>query len=239
MRRKLQTEANKYSRGVVIVAAGTTPYPGSAILAVGGARRGNAGYVKFLTSNQRIQDLVVQSFPDVVPIRSLANQRCDALVVGPGGAKVASLPNEIPVVLDSAAINLAKRARTGITVITPHEGELRFIGEVPGADRIESAKSIAHRFGVFVVLKGNRTVIAAPTGEVRVDQIGGPELATAGSGDVLAGLIGSFLVSIKDGSPPLELIYDAVQLHSLAGKSAAKRFTSVTAKEILDSLVNV
>ena len=178
-------------------------------------------------------------YPDVVPIRNLNKERCDALLVGPGGAKLATLPADLPVVLDGAAIAGAKRARSGVTVITPHEGELRYLGIKPGADRLETAREIADRFGIYVVLKGNRTVIAAPTGEFSIDEIGGPELATAGSGDVLAGLIASFLVSVKDGLSPFELICSAVSLHSRAGASAAKRFTSVTAMEIIDSLVDV
>lgn len=239
MRRKLQASDNKYSRGVVVVAAGTSSYPGAAILAVGGARRGNAGYVKFLNSNIKISDLVVQMFPDVVPIKSLAKKRCDALVIGPGGAKIANIPRSIPIVLDGEAIKAARRPREGVTVITPHEGELRYLGEESGESRRETAQQIAKRYGVYVVLKGFRTVIAAPDSRVQIDRIGGPELATAGSGDVLAGLIGAFLVSVKDGASPFELICRAVELHSRAGKYSAKRFTSVTAKEIMESLANV
>ena len=92
---------------------------------------------------------------------------------------------------------------------------------------------------MIVVLKGNKTVIASPEGEIFVDEIGGPELATAGSGDILAGLIGSFLVSAKDIGGAMDLACRAVTLHSHAGRFAAERFTSVTALEILDSLAHV
>ena len=239
MRRNLQISDNKYSRGVVAIVAGSPRFPGAAILAVGGARRGNAGYVKFASANQKIRDLVVQRFPDVVPIPNLKNERIDALVVGPGSARISQLPKALPVILDSSAITLAKRPRAGVTVITPHEGELKYLGLEVGADRLETAIKLAKQFEVFVVLKGHKTVIASPDGRTYLDKYGGPELATAGSGDVLAGLIGSFLVSVKDGADPFKLVCDAVELHSRAGNYAAKKFTSVTAVEIMESLANV
>jgi len=102
-RRKLSPVDNKYTRGVVAVCAGSKKYPGAAILAVGGARRGNAGYVKFLSSNSALISLVISEFPDVVPISSLTKERVDSLVVGPGASTLASIP-DLPLVLDGAAI---------------------------------------------------------------------------------------------------------------------------------------
>lgn len=246
MRRALRESDNKYSRGIVAVVAGSASYPGAAILTVGGARRGNAGYVKFLSNSPRLVDLVISRFPDVVPIKSFLNERFDSLVVGPGASKVSELPGSIPVVLDSAAIAMAlrtnKKRRGAITVVTPHEGELRYLGitaaELKKSGREEVARNIATKLQIFVVLKGNRTVIASPTGETIIDKLGGAELATAGSGDLLAGLIGSFLAA-QDAAAPLQLIHAAVDTHSRAGRAAAKRFTSVTAVEIMDSLAVV
>lgn len=247
MRRALRESDNKYSRGIVAVVAGSASYPGAAILTVGGARRGNAGYVKFLSNSPRLIDQVISNFPDVVPIKSLLKERFDSLVVGPGGSKVSELPDVVPVVLDSAAMTMAlkkgKRRRGAITVVTPHEGELRYLGisaeELDRSGRAEVARDIARTLEIFVVLKGNRTVITSPTGETIIDKLGGAELATAGSGDLLAGLIASFLVAAKEGQPPLQLIHAAVDTHSRAGRAAAKRFTSVTAVEIMDSLAVV
>jgi ADP-dependent NAD(P)H-hydrate dehydratase / NAD(P)H-hydrate epimerase len=106
--------------------------------------------------------------------------------------------------------------------------------------REEERREIAHRIAVenhlIVVLKGHRTLIASDDGEIFVDEIGGPELATAGSGDILAGLIGSFLVSLKEGGAAVDLVVRAVTLHSRAGKAAGERFTKVTSLEILDAL---
>lgn len=250
MRRSLTSKENKYSRGVVAVAAGSDQFPGAAILTVGGARRGNAGYVKYFSKSERLQDLVIRSFPDVVPIEELLDTRLDALVIGPGAASLSKekIPARVPLVLDGEAITLMKEpgfmSDHPVTVITPHEGELRFCGveishPLSSEDRERIALEIAREFGVIVVLKGNRTLIAEPEGEVYLDEVGGPELATAGTGDILAGLIGSFLVSLKDGGSALDLVARAVTLHSRAGVEAKNRLTSVTATDLLESLARV
>ena len=238
-RRKLSTTDNKFSRGVVAVCAGSKKYPGAAVLAVGGARRGNAGYVKFLTTNQALSSLVVSQFPDVVPISNLKSERVDSILVGPGGSTLDSFP-DIPLVLDGAAISKVRnlKVRKSLTVITPHEGELKYLGTKFDGSREEIAKAIAIKFGVIVVLKGSRTIVA-DSDQIFIDRFGGPELATAGTGDVLAGLIASFLVSNKDGFDGFNLVCDAVSLHSKAGRRAANKFTSVTALEVLEQLRNV
>lgn len=245
LRRVLRPDENKYSRGVVVVAAGSERYPGAAVLTVGGARRGNAGYVTFLSQQERIQDLVISRFPDVVPIEDLDGVRIDSLVIGPGNGSIRSIPEHIPLVLDGECIELAFESGFGgrhpITVITPHEGELRFCGhEVKTPLSQDQRKQIAHQIAqendLIVVLKGRLTIVAAPDGEIFIDEIGGPELATAGSGDILAGLIGSFLVAARDQGTAMDLVVRAVTLHSRAGRFAAEKFTSVTAMEILEAL---
>lgn len=245
LRRKLQKSDNKYSRGVVAVAAGSNKFPGAAILTVGGARRGNAGYVKFLTSSSRLADLVITKFPDCAPISNLKNERVDVLVAGPGGSKVNTIPRDIPVVLDGEMISFVKsndfKKRSAYAVITPHEGELRFLDkkyleQIRKLSRRATAEEIANKYGVIVVLKGNQTIIAGP-GKSKVDSIGGAELATAGSGDVLAGLIGSMLAA--NSADPFQLVCNAVELHSRAGRYAAAKFESVSALEIMDCLTFV
>jgi len=245
LRRKLQKSDNKYSRGVVAVAAGSNKFPGAAILTVGGARRGNAGYVKFLTSSSRLADLVIAKFPDCVPISNLKNERVDVLVVGPGGSKTNAIPRDMPVVLDGEMISFVKsnefKERSAYSVITPHEGELRFLDkkyseQLKKLSRREVAEEIANKYGVIVVLKGNQTIIAGP-GKSKIDSIGGAELATAGSGDVLAGLIGSMLAA--NSADPFQLVANAVELHSRAGRYAAAKFKSVSALEIMDCLTFV
>ena len=237
--------AHKYSRGVVTVVAGSDKYPGAAVLTVGGARRGGAGYVTFLDIDPRATELVLQRFPDVVPLSSLDEKRCDALVIGPGGARIDSIPHGIPVVLDSGALTSARIKREGITVVTPHEGEIAELGfelvhesNDRDTNRIATAELISQELNVITVLKGHHTVIAAPGCATYVDRSGGPELATAGSGDLLAGLVGALLASwkphsIEDG---FDVVKKGIALHSRAGAMAAKRYTSVTALEIMESL---
>lgn len=245
LRRKPSKTDNKYSRGIVGVVAGSKKYPGAALLAVGGARSGNAGYVKYISKDQTFRDAVIQKYPDVVSISSLTNQDLDALVMGPGESLITVPPKDIPLVLDSSAISSVTkrdfRARTGITVITPHEGELRFLGgsysrEISSKGRRLVALEIADALNLIVVLKGHQTIVAAPGNSIFIDSIGGPELATAGSGDVLAGLIASMLTAVKSGQGAFELVCNAVSLHSKAGKYAAKHFTAVSALEVVESL---
>ena len=225
---------------MVAVAAGTSLYPGAALLTVGGARHGGAGYVKLLSSEPEIRKLVISQFPDVVPVSTLNRERFDSLVIGPGGAVVKKIPELIPVVLDSGALTLALKKREGITVVTPHEGELHLLKAQLGV-RKETAEKLSKQLGLTVVLKGNATIVASPANETFIDHIGGPELATAGSGDILAGIIGSMLATWRpeNSHEAHEIVCNAVELHSRAGRLAKKEFTSVTAVEILESLRHV
>jgi len=247
-RRPLEKEDHKYKRGVVAVAAGSERFPGAATLAVGGARRGGAGYVKFLSKSAPLIQQVINQFPDVVPIRELLNQKIDSLVVGPGGVSLRKLPAIPLVVLDGAAMKLAVQVipskRTNqIIVLTPHEGELNLIGYVMPKnykERALVAQKVADELNVVIVLKGSKTIIAAPNLKSIVDEIGGAELATAGSGDVLAGLIGAFLASWKpeDLSTAQKVVAAAVKLHSKAGVYAAKKYACVVATDLLESLAH-
>ncbi len=237
LRPPIEVDAHKYSRGIVAIAAGSSKFPGAALLTVSGARHGGAGYVKFLAPDRRVADLVISQFPDVVPISTLMRERCDAIVIGPGGATVRKIPEFIPIVLDSSALHLARKAREGITVVTPHEGELSLLG-YQGSDRDSLARQISEELGVIVVLKGPKTLVASSGNKTFIDAIGGPELATAGSGDILAGVIGSMLASWKprDSANAHHVVCQAVQLHSRAGRRAAEKYRSVTAQEIAESL---
>jgi NAD(P)H-hydrate epimerase len=148
--------------------------------------------------------------------------------------------------------------------VTPHEGEINQLGYSLSTSnnsenslvkaRVEIAQKIADDLHVICVLKGHKTVIAAPRSAEqksqktvptkrpshRVDAVGGPELATAGSGDILAGLIGAFLASWKPMNfhEALNIVSAAVNLHSRAGKHAARHKRSVVATDILESLAH-
>jgi len=137
------------------------------------------------------------------------------------------LATSLPVVLDADALTLLVDGRHAVDlrrdapmVITPHDGEFtRLAGEAPGPDRVGAACKLASWINGVVLLKGDRTIVATPAGEVWVNPTGSSALATAGSGDVLAGLLGSLLAG---GLPPERAAVAAAYVHGLAGRWAAQ-----------------
>ena len=160
--------------------------------------------------------------------------RFRALVVGPGlGRRIATqiavrrlvAEATVPLVLDADGLNaldgdlapLLARAEAGrATILTPHDGEYaRLLGVAPGPDRIAAARALADASGAVVLTKGPTTVIAEPgaAGRVAANPTGGPALATAGSGDVLAGMIGALLAR---GAGPFEAGAAGAWMHGRA-----------------------
>ena len=237
-----ESDANKYSHGRVGIIAGSERYPGAAVLCVGGARRGGAGYINYVSLSKFATELVLNSFPDVVPISKAREFKGDAIVIGSGAPKLPrgfTFPESRYLVLDSDAMALASNSDTAFTVITPHEGEAAKLGfPVKSGDRKKCALALAKHFHVIVVLKGFNTVIASPDGTVIIDKNGGNELATAGTGDILAGLIGSMLASWSPSNLKecVTVVAKAVAAHGLAGKFAGKSKAPVTATDVLDAL---
>jgi hydroxyethylthiazole kinase-like uncharacterized protein yjeF len=159
-------------------------------------------------------------------------------VLGPGLGAVAAaaatarrLVAEIPVplVLDADGLNALGRdlaplsARPpGTTVLTPHAGEYQRLAGAPvGDDRVASARALAAATGAVVLLKGPQTVVAEPSGRAAVTVNGGPWLATAGTGDVLAGIIGALMAQ---GVPPFEAAAGGAFLHGRAARLAGSWF---------------
>jgi hydroxyethylthiazole kinase-like uncharacterized protein yjeF len=154
------------------------------------------------------------------------------VALGPGGEAGAATPvahflaaTELPVVVDADGLtalgdlsSLAKLAgqRSRDTVITPHEGEFaRLVGRPPADDRITDVRSVASETGAVVLLKGSTTIVAEPGGRVLVVNSGSSRLATAGTGDVLSGVIAAFLAR---GLPGFEAAALAAHCH---GRAAA------------------
>ncbi|MFE5579750.1 NAD(P)H-hydrate dehydratase [Kitasatospora sp. NPDC056531] len=234
-------ESDKYRRGVVGVAAGSATYPGAALLAVAGALRGGAGAVRYVGT---AAEEVVRRFPETLVTEGgpAGAGRVQAWVVGPGGGEGArqalaeALAADVPVLVDADGLTelgrLGPRAlagRTAPTLLTPHTGEAaRLLAGAEGtappaaeelaATRLAAARRLAAAYRATVLLKGSTTVVADPGGAVRVNPTGTAWLATAGSGDVLAGLAGSLLAS---GLSPLDAASAAAYLHGLAGREAA------------------
>jgi hydroxyethylthiazole kinase-like uncharacterized protein yjeF len=237
-----KNDANKYSHGKVAVIAGSDKYPGAALLCIGGARRGGAGYINYVALDKLPSQLVLSAFPDVVPINKVKEFSGDAIVIGSGAPKLPrgfTFPESRYLVLDGEAMALAANSDTAFTVITPHEGEAMKLGfQVKNGDRKGCALAISKHFHVITVLKGFNTVIASPDGSVIINKSGGSELATAGTGDVLAGLIGSMLASWQPTNLKecQAVVAKAVDAHGLAGKFAAKSKAPITSTDLLEAL---
>jgi hydroxyethylthiazole kinase-like uncharacterized protein yjeF len=230
---------DKYSQGVTGVLAGSATYPGAAILCTGAAVAATSGMVRYAGT---AAGEVVSHWPEVIATSSVnAAGRVQAWVVGPGigtdeaGATALwfALDTDLPVLVDADALTIlsahpeAVANRRAPTVLTPHAGEYaRLAGHPPGDDRVSAARKLADSFGATVLLKGNVTVIAEPgsqagesSGRTYLNPAGQSWASTAGSGDVLSGIIGSLLAA---GRAPGEAAAMGAFVHArAAGLSAA------------------
>ena len=220
-------DAHKWQSAVFVV-AGSSGMLGAAELASRAAMRAGAGMVRLGTPGAASGELprsevVAKALPaedwdgEVLP----ELERCKALVIGPGLGRseatvtairrlVAKAP--VPVVVDADGLNALGeagavadviRGRGQPTVLTPHDAEFaRLAGSKPGADRIADVRQLAAATGAVVLLKGATTIVASPSGTVRLAAASDARLATAGTGDVLSGVTGAFLamgLAAEDG----------------------------------------
>jgi ADP-dependent NAD(P)H-hydrate dehydratase / NAD(P)H-hydrate epimerase len=238
-------ESDKYRRGVLGLLVGSDRYTGAALLATGGAVHGGAGMVRLATFPGAAA-AVRLVHPEVVITELTADGgsrfpqdvgRVQAWVAGPGMGTddeaarrlAAVLATSLPVLVDADGLTLVAShremlPRSAPTLLTPHAGELgRLLGVDPAEveeRRLEHARRAAITFGACVLLKGSTTVVAPPNGvdPVLVNTTGTPWLATAGTGDVLAGLAGALLAQ---GMLPPQAAITAAYLHGLAARLAA------------------
>lgn len=224
---------HKYTQGVTGVVAGSDRYPGAAVLTVSGAMHVKAGLVRYVGP---VAESVVSSWPSaIVSTGHLYDAgRVQAWGVGPGigvDARAGDLLGEaiadaVPIVLDADGLTLLAdspqllRGRRFPTLLTPHAGEFaRLAPDLELAeDPITAVRTLAARLRCTVLLKGATTVVAGADGQVRLNLTGTPWLATAGSGDVLTGMIAALLAA---GLAPLDAASAAAFLHGLAGRFAA------------------
>jgi NAD(P)H-hydrate epimerase len=179
----------------------------------------------------------------------------DVVVCGPGLGRtpdVAAFLRELlargtaPLVLDADALTMLAGEPAALTgseertvIITPHPGEMARLTGMSVADvqanRIDIAVSFASTHRLYVVLKGHRTIVATPDGKASINPTGNPGMATGGTGDVLAGMIGSWLAQLLDAEAACQL---AVFLHGMAGDLAEAECgqTAMTATDLLDRL---
>lgn len=227
---------DKYTQGVTGVAAGSATYPGAAVLSCGAAVLATSGMVRYAGW---AADEVRGRWPELVATGSVADAgRVQAWVVGPGlGTGAAGrdiltevLSDGVPTCVDADGITLLAatpalwdaREPDAPVVLTPHDREFARIAEPLGielgADRVVAARALAARLDSVVLLKGNTTVVAAPDGRTLVNPATSSWLATAGSGDVLTGLIGALLAT---GMDPWLAAGCASWVHVKAGELAA------------------
>ncbi|RKS76147.1 hydroxyethylthiazole kinase-like uncharacterized protein yjeF/hydroxyethylthiazole kinase-like uncharacterized protein yjeF [Actinomadura pelletieri DSM 43383] len=256
-------ESDKYRRGVVGILAGGDAYTGAAVLSVGGAAHGGAGMVRFASVAHPVE-LVRQRWPEAVTTvldpgphgPSVLDRvgRVQAWVVGPGlgtgdaaeSLLHAVLTTDLPVLVDADGLTvLARRrdllARAAPTVLTPHAGELSRLVDASRdaieAARLEHVRRAAAELSATVLLKGSTTLVAEQDRPVRVNPTGTPRLATAGTGDVLAGLIGALLAG---GMPAIDAAATGAYLHGLAARLAAAPTPGpeapITAPDVIDAL---
>lgn len=240
-------EDDKYTQGVVGVAAGSATYPGAAVLCTGAALRTRPGLVRYAGT---AADGVRAAWPEAIVTEGRPGDagRVQAWVVGPGGGTDEAardvleevLATDLPVVVDADALTLLARrpglvrGRSGPTVLTPHDREYARFGLAPGggvgpdgavgADRVGAARRLAADLGCTVLLKGDATVVADPDGTAFVNGTGTAWLATAGTGDVLSGILGAVLATqATTGLPTVEAAAVAAHLHGRVGQLAAER----------------
>lgn len=230
---------DKYSRGVLGMVTGSDRFPGAAVLGVEGAARTGVGMIRYLGPG-RAADLVLQRRPEVVT----ADGRVQAWVAGSGmpaerdaGADAslrARLGQGVPAVLDAGALDLV-RAAAGPVVLTPHFGELVPVLQATGIDATKEevagdpggwAVRAAAATGATVLLKGATTMVADPSGLRHAVRAGPPWLATAGSGDVLGGVLGALVATNaavigEDPAVLAEVAAAAAWIHGEAGRHAS------------------
>lgn len=238
---------DKYTQGVTGVCAGSATYPGAAVLCVGAAVAATAGMVRYAGTAP-----VLAHYPEVIAAPSVSQTRqVQAWVIGPGAgtdtdsrARLAEiLATDVPVVVDADGLTLLAAepdlvaGRQAPTVLTPHAREFaRLTGAELAADRLAAVRELAQKWQVTVLLKGRATLVAGPTGPVLVNEAGNSWAATAGSGDVLSGIIGALLAA---GREPCWAAAAAARAHSLAAELAANEYgcgAPISASRLLSHL---
>lgn len=254
-------ESHKYARGHAVVVSGPVYSTGAARLGARGALRAGAGLVTVASPRDAIAvnasqltAIMVREADDARGLTSLlADPRKNAVLIGPGvgvGERTkemvfAALASKAAIVLDADALTsfaddqsslfAAILARTAPVVLTPHDGEFaRLFGDVAAASKLDRAREASSRSGAVIVLKGADTVVAAPDGAASINAITSPWLATAGTGDVLAGMV---LGLLAQGMPGFEGASAAVWLHGAAARAFGPGLIAEDVPEMLPSVL--
>ena len=245
---------NKYTHGVLGVVTGSEKYPGAAVLGVEAAHRTGIGMVRFL-GEKSPAEFVMARRPETVTVSGAV----DAWLVGSGMESTPDLNPDLPaladavlglhpVVIDAGGLGFLGHV-TAPAIITPHEGELERLVPQNGLSRHEWAAQAADELDVVVVLKGHESLVvtpAEPNGGRFMVKVTSPTswLATAGTGDVLAGVIAAVVAShlvkrAPSGQERAELAATGVYLHGKAAELASQEgpFPALEVAEKLSRVV--
>ena len=257
----LEVDDNKYTRGHAVVVSGPATRTGAARLAARGALRAGAGLVTIAAPLEALPVNAAQlTAIMLLPMEGaaglagiLADERRNAVIIGPAlglddhaiDLVMAALASRAAVVLDADALTsftgksgqlfeLIKQRQAPV-VMTPHDGEFaRVFPDLAGnPSKVERAREAAARSGAVVILKGPDTVVADPTGKALIADNAPPQLATAGSGDVLSGIVGGLLAQKM---PALDAAAAAVWLHGEAGLSKGRGLIAEDIPEALPAV---
>jgi NAD(P)H-hydrate epimerase len=256
-------ESDKRSAGAPLIVAGSAQFPGAAVLCALGAARAGAGYVTVAAPSSAapalrmhlVEQVVVElsetASPQAIVDELLEiSKRNGSIAVGPGlglddrtGEIFARLleANTLPMVIDASGLfHLSKRLellRGKPCVVTPHAGEFARLsgrGTVEPGTRVERIREFVDRTGVTTLLKGSDTLIYDGRGPVHINPTGTSALATAGTGDVLTGIVATLLAQ---GLSPADAARAGAYWHGLAGRSAAQhRRAGVIARDVAEAL---
>lgn len=244
-------------RHAVLVVAGSPGMSGAAELAAAAAMRGGAGYVRLQspgvsTPAAPIEVVVGDPGGDWVDAATVDLARFAALLVGPGLGRepqtldqvrrVVEAAGSLPTVIDGDGIRAfdpteagVLRGRSAPAVLTPHDAEFEWLsGRPPSSDRLAAVRTLAEELGSVVLLKGSTTIVADASGSAVLVRAGDERLATAGTGDVLSGLVAANLAA---GADPLLGTAAAAQLHGDAAMLTPER--GMVASDLLGAVAEV
>ena len=254
------TDAHKWNSAVAIV-AGSRHMSGAAHLAASAAQRAGAGMVRLGTPGVDVPPRApIEAVTTGLPSSGWASDvladlgKIHALLIGPGIGREETTSASVrhvvlnaptPLVIDGDGLYAfsrhshsdpsALRQRTAPTVLTPHDGEFRLLtGEMPAADRLTAVRRLAFDARAVVLLKGPTTLVAEPGGDVLVVRAGDSRLATAGTGDVLGGILVALLA---EGLTPIRAAAAAAFIHGAAGKLGPAR--GLVASDLIDLIPDV
>ncbi|MBF0281499.1 MAG: NAD(P)H-hydrate dehydratase [Zetaproteobacteria bacterium] len=240
---KMRADIHKYQRGHVWIFGGSTGFAGAPQLSALGAMAAGAGLVSIVCTEDVYPIIATHQLATMVHPQTTFNwqqikSKSSTLVAGPGwGHAHADTLSQLiafptPLIVDADALNtLAQKEslvqqltmRTHLTILTPHHGEAARLLHCSSheiiANRSQSIRKLANKFQCWVVLKGANTLIASPSNSLWHCPFGNPNLARAGTGDVLAGVIAAMVKAGEHAASVAITLPAAVALHALAGES--------------------